>query len=31
LARLPAEEGAAFAKLWADVAAVLKKAEENPK
>jgi serine/threonine-protein kinase len=31
LARLPAEERAACAKLWADVAALLKKAEERPK
>jgi serine/threonine-protein kinase len=29
LAKLPAEEGAAFRKLWADVAALLKKAEEK--
>jgi tetratricopeptide (TPR) repeat protein len=31
LARLPAEEQKAFAQLWADVAALLKKAEEKPK
>jgi tetratricopeptide (TPR) repeat protein len=31
LAKLPAEEQAAFAKLWADVAAALKKAEDQPK
>ena len=31
LARLPAEEQKAFARLWADVAAQLKKAEESPK
>jgi hypothetical protein len=31
LARLPAEERTAFARLWADVAELLKKAEEHPK
>ncbi len=31
LARLPAEEQKAFAQLWADVAALLKKAEEKSK
>jgi tetratricopeptide (TPR) repeat protein len=31
LAKLPADERAAFARLWADVAALLKKAEAKPK
>jgi hypothetical protein len=31
LAKLPAEEQKAFIQLWADVAALLKKAEEKPK
>jgi len=31
LAKLPAAERAAFKQLWADVAALLKKAEERPK
>ena len=31
LAKLPADEQKAFAQLWADVAALLKKAEEKPK
>jgi len=31
LAKLPAEEQKAFTQLWADVAALLKKAEEKPK
>jgi WD40 repeat protein/serine/threonine protein kinase len=31
LARLPAEQQQGFTQLWADVAALLKKAEENPK
>ena len=31
LAKLPAEEQQGFAHLWADVAALLKKAEEKPK
>ncbi len=31
LAKLPADERAAFTQLWADVAALLKKAEEKPK
>ncbi|HZY86491.1 MAG TPA: tetratricopeptide repeat protein, partial [Gemmataceae bacterium] len=31
LAKLPTEEGKAFTRLWADVAALLKKAEEKPK
>ena len=31
LAKLPADEQKAFTQLWADVAASLKKAEENPK
>jgi hypothetical protein len=31
LAKLPANERAAFTKLWADVAALLEKAEEKPK
>src|SRR5262249_32584645 len=31
LARLPEEERKAFARLWADVAALLKTAEEGPK
>jgi hypothetical protein len=30
LAKLPADEPKAFAQLWADVAALLKKAEEKP-
>ena len=31
LAKLPADEQKAFSQLWADVAALLKKAEEKPK
>lgn len=31
LAKLPAEERATFTQLWADVAALLKKAEDKPK
>jgi hypothetical protein len=31
LAKLPADEQAAWAQLWADVAALLKKAQEKPK
>jgi len=31
LAKLPADERAAFTQLWADVAALLKKAEVKPK
>jgi hypothetical protein len=31
LAKLPADEQKAFTRLWADVAALLKKAEEKPK
>jgi hypothetical protein len=31
LAKLPAEERQAFTRLWADVAALLKKAQEKPK
>jgi len=31
VAKLPADERAAFMQLWADVAALLKKAEEKPK
>ena len=31
LAKLPADEQKAFTQLWADVAALLKKAEEKPK
>jgi len=31
LAELPAEEQKAFTQLWADVAALLRKAEEKPK
>ena len=30
LAELPADERAAFTKLWTDVAALLEKAEEKP-
>ena len=31
LAKLPADEQKAFTQFWADVAALLKKAEEKPK
>jgi hypothetical protein len=31
LAKLPAEEQKAFTQLWADVAALLKKAGEKPR
>jgi len=31
VAKLPADERATFTQLWADVAALLKKAEENSK
>jgi hypothetical protein len=31
LAKLPADEQNAFTQLWADVAALLKKAEDRPK
>ena len=31
LAKLPADESAAFTQLWADVAALLKKAQAKPK